>query len=140
MALLFWPWAERVLRDKAREGKDILNILHSELLGTEMAVTIPKTLKAGITQIIYIVERMFSAVRTGRMRWSLKKRSRYLDASIIFSLLYKGEVVDAKDPFDRVFRELCPAAPGSRKRRRPRRRRSGRRAGFPHQKSDPAHT
>ncbi len=136
LALLFWPWAEKVLRDVTREGRDILNILHSELVGTEMAVTIPKTLKAGITQTIYIVERMFSAMGTGRMRWSLKKRSRYLDASIVFSLLYKGEVIDAKDPFGRIFKELCPAASatsGPRKRRRPRRRRNGKKARWSNQ-------
>jgi poly(A) polymerase len=125
LALLFWPWAEKVLKDETREGMDILNILHSELLGTEMAVTIPKTLKAGITQIIYIAWRMFSAMRTGRMRWSLKKRARYLDASVVFSLLYKGEVIDAKDPFGRIFKDLCPSAPSTRKRRRPHRRRNG---------------
>lgn len=128
LALMFWPWAEKVLRDEAKEGRDILNILHSELLETEMAVTIPKTLKAGITQIIYIVDRMFLALRTGRMRWSLKKRSRYLDASLVFSLLYKGEMIDAKDPFSRIFNDLCPAASDVRKKRRPYRRRNGQRA------------
>jgi len=138
LALLFWPWAEKVLRDEARESRDILNILHSELVGTEMAVTIPKALKAAIAQIVSIVERMFSAMETGRMRWSLKKRSRYNDASIVFSLLYKGEVIDAKDPFGRIFKELCPEASGTRKRRRPRRRRNGRKAKWSNHGSDPA--
>lgn len=128
LTLLFWPWAEKVLSEEAREGRDILSILHNALLGTEMAINIPKSLKAGITQIIYIVERMFSAMRTGRMRWSLKKRSRYLDASIVFSLLFKGEVIDAKDPFGRIFKEMCPSASGFRKRRRPHRRKSGQKA------------
>jgi hypothetical protein len=62
------------------------------------------------------------------MRWSLIKRSRYSDASTIFSLLYKGEVIDAKDPFDWIFKEANPVFSGTRNRRRSHRRRNGQKA------------
>lgn len=126
LTLLFWPWAEQVLKEEGDQGKDMLTLLSDELIASGMSITIPKALKASIIQTICIAERMLAAMGTGRMRWSLKKRSRYPDASIVFSLLYKGEVVEARDPFDRIFREQYPDASGPRRKRRPSRRRFNR--------------
>lgn len=76
-----------------------MKALHDSLLASGMSVTIPKAMKAGIVQTLCIVERMLSAMESGRMRWSLKKRARYSDASVVFSLIARGEVIESKDPF-----------------------------------------
>jgi len=126
LTLLFWPWAEKVLKDERNLGKDMLPVLSDELIVAGMSITIPKALKASVIQTVCIAERMIAAMETGRMRWSLKKRSRYLDASIVFSLLYKGEVIESKDPFGSIFREKYPDSSGPRRKRRPSRRRFNR--------------
>ncbi|MRR14779.1 CCA tRNA nucleotidyltransferase, partial [archaeon] len=125
LSLLLWPWAQAVIREETREGGDIFAILHERLQTSGMTVTVPKSLKMNITQILAIVDRMFTAMDTGRMRWSLKKRSRYNDASLVFHLLHKGELSEARDPFGSIFQEKYPSSgttPGKR-RRYPRRRR-----------------
>lgn len=122
LTLLLWPWAERILREESGKGSDMLTILHDELLVSGMVIIIPKAVKASIVQTICIVERMLAAMKSGRMKWSLKKRSRYMDASIVFSLLYKGEIIEARDPFGKLFKESYPAFAGTKKKRRPSRR------------------
>ncbi len=125
LSLLFWPWAQRIIRDETSEIGDIFAVLHERLQASGMTVTVPKSLKMNITQILAIVDRMFTAMDTGRMRWSLKKRSRYNDASLVFHLLHKGELSDARDPFGDVFQEKYPSSgtTAGRRRRYPRRRR-----------------
>jgi hypothetical protein len=86
-------------------------------------------MRAGIVQTLSIVERMFIAMKTSRMRWSLKKRTHYKDASMIFPLLYKGEVLDIPDPFGRLFRDEHPSSSGPWNKKRPRWRGRRRRRG-----------
>jgi poly(A) polymerase len=133
LTFLFWPWASGVLGKGVHEGRDVLDILHDEIQEAGVIITIPKALKASIVQMLSIVERMFIAMETGRMRWSLRKRSHYKDASAIFSLLYKGEMADMADPFGSMFREAHPASSGPWNKKRPRwrgrRRRKGQGAG-----------
>lgn len=127
LTLIFWPWAAGVLGEGVREGRDVHDVLHDELQDAGIIITIPKTLKASIVQTVTIVERMFIAMETGKMRWSLKKRSHYKDASFVFPLLYKGEMTDMADPFGRMFREEHPTSSGPSTKKRPRWR--GRRRG-----------
>lgn len=133
LSLLFWPWAGKVLGAGAGEGRDVHDALHDELQEAGLIVTIPKTMKASIVQIVTIVERMFIAMDTGRMRWSLRKRSHYRDASFIFPLLSGGEFSEGPDPFGGMFRDAHPASSGPSNKKRPRwrgrRRRRGRGTG-----------
>ncbi len=123
MAVILWPWALTVVNEKAEKNGDLLNLLQEELMSAAMAATVPKTLKAGTVQTLYLIDRMFQAIRTGRMRWSLTKRSRYADASAVFSLLFRGDLPEEKDAFMRIFRETHPSAAGIGRRWRPQRRR-----------------
>jgi len=133
LSLLFWPWAEKVLSAGAGEGRDVHDALHDELQEAGLIVTIPKVMKASIVQTVTIVERMFIAMETGRMRWSLRKRSHYRDASFVFPLLFSGELSESPDPFGGMFREAHPSSSGpwnkKRSRWRGRRRRTGRGTG-----------
>jgi poly(A) polymerase len=129
LTLLFWPWAEKVLGEGMSEGVDVHDALHDELQDAGIVITVPKAMRASIVQVLSIVERMFIAMRTGRMRWSLKKRSHYKDASAIFPLLYKGEATDMADPFGRMFREAHPGSSGPWNKKRPRWRGRRRRKG-----------
>lgn len=117
-SLLFWPWANSLISQNNQQDVDKMELLNDAFLGTGMPIIIPKGLRAGIIQTICIVERMFAAMETSRMKWSLKKRARYRDASIIFSIIHNGCLVSARDPFEDIFREKHKTAP-----RRPRRRR-----------------
>lgn len=126
LSIVLLPWARQVLTKETGPGDDRMKALHDSLLASGMSVTIPKAMKAGIVQTLCIVERMLSAMESGRMRWSLKKRARYADASVVFSLVARGEVIESKDPFGRIFREAHPSASGFRKKRRPSRWRKSR--------------
>ncbi len=123
LTIMFWPWAEQVLQAVASPGEDKIKVLQDALFDSGMIITIPKAMKAGITQTSCIVERMLSAMQSGRMKWSLKKRSRYTDASMVFSVITTGRVEKEKDPFSRIFREAHPEARGYRKKKRPSRSR-----------------
>jgi poly(A) polymerase len=126
LSLMLWPWADQLIQDRQAAGDDRIKAMHDALLDAGMTVTIPKAMKANIVQILYIVERMRAAMESGRMRWSLRKRSRYPDASVVFSVISGRGVTDAQDPFAKIFREAHPEARGARgKRRRPPRRRKG---------------
>lgn len=127
LTIMFWPWAEQILQSGAPPGGDKMKMLQDVLFDSGMAVTIPKAMKAGITQTACIVERMLYAMQSGRMKWSLKKRSRYADASVVFSVITAGRADKEKDPFSRIFREAHHEAQGRRKKKRPSRSRWRRR-------------
>jgi poly(A) polymerase len=127
LSLMLWPWADHLLKDRQAAGDDKIKVLHDALFDAGMSVTIPKTVKANIIQILYIVERMRAAMESGRMKWSLRKRSRYPEASMVFSIVSGRGVVDPQDPFAKIFREAHPEARVLRgRKRRPSRRRRGR--------------
>ncbi len=120
--IFLWPWLEHVLENLDPSRDDPAVVLKDAMLAADMAVTMPKAIKAGVIQIAVIVRRMQAAMETGRMRWSLKKRARYTDAARVFSLLYEGRVVDGPDPFEAIFRMKYKNAPCPQRRRRSRRR------------------
>jgi hypothetical protein len=116
--LLFWPWAEELISHNEAKDIDKLQLIHDAFLESDMSIVIPKGLRAGITQTICIVERMCRAMETGRMRWSLKKRSRYLDASLIFSVIHTSRMLPGRDPFEHIFKEKYKYTPKRRRKRR----------------------
>ena len=115
--LLFWPWADQLISEKSKDI-DKLQLLHDAFLETDMSIVIPKGLRAGIIQTIFIVERMCRAMETGRMRWSLKKRSRYLDASVVFSIIHTKRMLSGRDPFEHIFKESHKYIPDRRRKRK----------------------
>jgi poly(A) polymerase len=120
-ALLIWPWAKTVLADA--EG-DKPKILYHAFREAKPAVLVPKGILLDAVQTLCIVEVMLEALATGRMRWSLKKRSHYAGASKICSLLVQGAFAPDEDPFERIFdgRFGTGRPEGKRRRRRPRRK------------------
>ncbi|HOO38543.1 MAG TPA: polynucleotide adenylyltransferase PcnB [Deltaproteobacteria bacterium] len=116
--LLFWPWAETVLSSRDARDIDKMQLLHDTFSESDMPIVIPKGLKAGIIQTICIVERMCRAMESGRMRWSLKKRSRYVDASLVFSIVHTTGILPVRDPFEHIFREKYNYSPTRRRKRR----------------------
>jgi len=118
-ALFLRPWL-RPLFD-GQEG-DIHPVLHGAFQGAGWAVTIPKLVRANVVQILMIVESMLGALTTGRMRWSLQKRTHYGQAERLAFLIEKGRAPEAGESFEGLFRARFPYAPAGARRRRRRRR------------------
>ncbi len=116
--MLFWPWAEHLMVTEGSRSQDMITLLNDAFLALDMPIVIPKSLRANIIQTVCILDRMYAAMVSSRMRWSLKKRARYHDASVVFSIIEKGSVLPAKDPFEQIFREKYPSAPGRHRKRR----------------------
>jgi len=116
--LVLWPWGEALLADG--QGDPNL-VLKNALLGAQMRVTIPRSLRAEIIQIMIMLRTMKRALRTGHIRWSLQKRSHYRQAAQLFFLIEKGRPAQAGESFESLFWEAFPAGA---KWRRGRRRRS----------------
>ncbi|MBN1635704.1 MAG: polynucleotide adenylyltransferase PcnB [Deltaproteobacteria bacterium] len=103
-SLLFWPWVKQILSDCNQRGADKIKILNDAFINTHMTVVVPKALRSNIIQTLIIVDYMLKAMETGRMRWSLKKRARYPDASRVYSLIVNGHILEGRDPFEKSFR------------------------------------
>jgi len=120
-SLFYWPWLEPRLA--AAEG-DRFKAIHEVVESASMAVLVPAAVRANVVQTLLIVDHMLQALETGRMRWSLRKRVHYREASRVLSLILRATPGREPDPFERLFVQKFPgpaAAPG--RRRRPRRRR-----------------
>jgi len=65
--LLFMPWAEGLI---AKSNGDLAKVLKDAILDARFQASVPKALRADVIQVLMIVEQMFSALRTGRMRWA----------------------------------------------------------------------
>ena len=122
-SLVFWPWLEGFL-DEATD--DMHTILLNAFAGAGMQALIPKNLRADIVQILIILWHMRRALKTGRMRWSLKKRAHFPQASRVCVLMEKCRAPKDDESFEDLFRRACPSAPqGTDRRRRRHRRRPG---------------
>lgn len=119
--LLFWPWAETRLG--AAEG-DLQIVLKNAYASLHTQATIPKALMAGVIQIQVILAALQRALHTGNMRWSLRGRPHYQQASRLFFLITKMRMPEAHESFASLYAETFPEKPPRRKRRRrkPRRR------------------
>lgn len=116
LALLLWPWAEPRL---AEIQGDKPKVLYDAFRGAGSATTVPKALLLEAVHTLVIVEHMLRALTDGKMRWALKERPRYPEASRIASLLVEGTFGDCDDPFARIY----SARFGTRPRPRPHRHR-----------------
>jgi len=120
--LLFMPWAERLI---VGSDGDLAKLLKEAVLDARFQASVPRTLRANVILILMIVEQMFSALRTGRMRWALKRRSHFAQASRVCIMAEKGRPPELGESFEDLYRQAFPAgsAPREGHRRRRRRRR-----------------
>jgi poly(A) polymerase len=106
--LLLWPWAEPRLA--AIEG-DKPKVLYDAFRGSKAAATIPKSLLLEAVHALAIAEHMLRSLADGKMRWALKERPRYPEASRITSLLVEGTFGDCDDPFSVIYRNRFGTRP-----------------------------
>jgi poly(A) polymerase len=125
-ALLFWPWAEPLL---AGACPDPFPVLKKAFLGADMAVALPKGLRAEVIDVLCLVGRMARALRDGNMRWSLRGRPRFPIASRIGFMIAQGRVPEGGESFESLYQQAFPGRPIWGRARRPGRRR--RRGGKP---------
>jgi poly(A) polymerase len=116
--LLLWPWAEPLLAD-IHGDKPI--VLYNAFRTSGSAALIPKTLLLETVNTLVIVDHMVQALVDGKMRWALKERPRYPEASRITSLLVEGSFGDCEDPFAMIYQRRFGARPRAHPRRRKRR-------------------
>jgi poly(A) polymerase len=123
-AVFFWPWLEAQLAAAPSPG-DGHEHLKNALLGAGMSVQLPKSLRAQVIDILVLVEKMNRALRTGRVRWAMRARTQYAQASRLCFLFDKGRAPVAGESFESLLSQAFPQAAAplpARRRRRPRRR------------------
>lgn len=120
-ALLFWPSVKAKI---CGVRGDVIPLLNDMFTASGIVVTIPRSMRAHIANILAALSAMDRALKTGHMRWSLKRRAHYSQASLVFFLLEKGFPPPQAEgePFEVLFRQAYPSG-GPRRRRRPRRKR-----------------
>ncbi|HOW84924.1 MAG TPA: hypothetical protein P5119_06170 [Candidatus Aminicenantes bacterium] len=119
--LLLWPWAEPLL---AAIRGDKPKVLYDAFRGVGAAATVPKALLLETVHTLAIVDQMLRALADGQMRWALKERPHYPEASRIASLLVEGAFGTCEDPFSVIYRNRFGARPRSKPHRHRRRRKS----------------
>jgi len=113
--LLFWPWAEPLL---AAIRGDKPKVLYDAFRSSGSAALVPKILLLETVHTLVIVDHMLQALIDGKMRWSLRERPRYPEASRIASLLVEGTFGDCEDPFAVVYERRFGHRPRSKPRRK----------------------
>ena len=113
--LLLWPWAEPLLAD-IHGDKPI--VLYNAFRASGSAALIPKSLLLETVHTLVIVDHMIQALVDGKMRWALRERPRYPEASRITSLLVEGSFGDCEDPFAVIYQRRFGARPRAHPRRR----------------------
>jgi poly(A) polymerase len=116
LSILLWPWAEPILA--SAEG-DRLKALQEAFRAAGPAALIPRAVAVNVFQTLYILQHMLKALETGRVKWGIKKRPQFPEASALLGLLREGKLESEEGTFDRLYRSRF----GSR---RPRRRRQPR--------------
>jgi poly(A) polymerase len=117
--LLLWPWAEPLL---AGLHGDKPKVLYDAFRAARAAATVPKTLLLETVHTLVIVDHMVQALLDGKMRWALKERPHYPEASRITSLLVDGTFGTCEDPFAAIYQLRFGTRPRSRPHRYRRRK------------------
>jgi len=115
--LLLWPWAEPLL---AAINGDKPKVLYEAFRGARAMATVPKSILLETVHTLAIVDHMLGALKEGKMRWALKERPHYPEASRITSVLVDGTFGACDDPFSVIYRGRF----GTRPRSQPHRHRS----------------
>jgi poly(A) polymerase len=106
--LVFWPWLEDVIEES---GEDMHAVLLGAFAGAGMQAVIPKSLRADIIQIMIILWHMRHAMTTGRMRWGLRKRAHFPQASRLLVMMEKERAPKDDESFESLFVRAHPSAP-----------------------------
>jgi poly(A) polymerase len=117
--LLLWPWAEPLLADV--QG-DKPKVLYDAFRASRPAATVPKTLLLETVHTLVIADHMVQALLDGKMRWALKERPHYAEASRITSVLVDGTFGSCDDPFTEIYRRRFGTPPRSKPHRYRRRK------------------
>ncbi len=112
--LLLWPWAELLL---AAVPGDKPKVLYDAFRASGSAALVPKTLLLETVHTLVIVDHMLLALSDGKMRWSLRERPHYPEASRIASLLVEGTFGDCDDPFAVIYERRFGRRPRSKPHR-----------------------
>lgn len=121
-ALLLWPWAETVLA--SIEG-DRPKALYDAFRAAKAQATVPKTVLLETVHTLVIADHMVRALADGEMRWALKERPRYPEASRLTSVLVDGTFGGCDDPFALIYQRQFGQRPRSKPHRYRRRRKPG---------------
>jgi poly(A) polymerase len=133
--IFFWAWVQDILQERGQLSSDRARLIADEISAASMPIVIPKVLRSNVAHTLYILDRMFNALRTGRIKRTLSRRARYADAVRLFSLLEHQKMKEEDDPFARAFRMKFPGQVHiekkdfRKKRRRRRRKNSAAQAG-----------
>lgn len=122
VALLLWPWAEPQL---GKGGPDPFPLLKKAFQDAGMVVSLPKGLRAQVIEVMALAGRLLRALGDGNMRWSVRQRPGYAQASRLCFMITQGRVPEDGESFELLFRKAFPGRPlmgGGRPRRRRRRR------------------
>ena len=120
--LLLWPWAETLL---AAIHGDKPRVLYDAFRTSRASATVPKTILLEAVHTLVIVDHMVQALLDGEMRWALKERPHYPEASRITSVLVDGTFGSCDDPFSEIYRRRFGQRPRSRPHRYRRRKKPG---------------
>jgi poly(A) polymerase len=122
--LLFWPWVESLL---ALAPPDPGQVLKKAFMDAGLAVALPKSLRAQVSDVMVMVNRMMRGLRSGNMRWSMRGRPQYPEAARLCFLIGQNRVPEEGESFESLFQKAFPERPlrvnERRRRRRPRRKR-----------------
>ncbi|HSA95370.1 MAG TPA: hypothetical protein VLJ16_04930, partial [Acidobacteriota bacterium] len=117
--LLLWPWAEPIL---AGTHGDKPKVLYDAFRASRASATVPKTVLLESVHTLVIVDHMVQALLDGKMRWALKERPHYPEASRITSVLVDGTFGACDDPFSAIYLRRFGARPRPRPHRYRRRK------------------
>jgi poly(A) polymerase len=124
-AFFFWPWTEALLDDRC---PDMVPILSDALAEAGIQALIPRAMRASVVQILSLAGQMRRALRTGRWRHSLEKRTHFAQASRLCFIIDQDRFPEEGESFSSLFLGTFPGSPAPekrRRRRRPRRRPNG---------------
>ncbi len=117
--LIFEPLAEKMLLEPPPD-------LHTEILDLMLSpgtsITIPRKLRADVSQIMFVLGNMLRGLQTGRMRWALRERAHFNPAARVCWLLVKGRPPAAGETFETLFAEKYGGEGAVRGKKRRRRR------------------
>ena len=116
--IVFEPLTEEML---IAPPADLHTAVLDLILSPGTSITIPRKLRADVSQIMYVLGHMLRALSTGRMRWSLRERAHFAPAGRICWLLVKGRPPGAGESFETLFQERHEGDGAIHRRRKKRR-------------------
>jgi poly(A) polymerase len=117
--IVFEPLAEEILMSPPA---DLHSAVLDLMLSPGTSITVPKKLRADVSQIMYVLGHMLRGLQSGRMRWSLQERAHFIPAARVCWLLVKGRPPAAEESFETLFGEKNQGEGTVERRRRKRRK------------------